>query len=92
MLPIIPYIFATYEYDKLIAIKPIERAELENNLFLYSTEKIDIEDCLWKDYIEVEEELKKGLYCQEYLILGQLPIDVIYDSKHQVLTIVPSFK
>lgn len=86
-LPYASYFLADPYYENLIRQKVKNKAEVESNLFFYSTRKIKIEDSLWgKRY-----KLKTDEYCQQYRILNQ-PIDVVYNSNDEVVTIFSSYE
>lgn len=84
----VPYLAASFEYERLVRADPETRAEIEDLLFLYRSRTIDIKSSEWGSGIE----LAPGQYCQQYLILGKEPIDVIYDEKDRVVHMLSSFE
>lgn len=84
----IPYIVANYQYEKLIEKNNLTKEDVENSLFLYSANKINISDSLWgKNY-----QLSSGDSCWQYMILWSEPIDIVYDNNNKVKKIFASFE
>jgi hypothetical protein len=82
------YFLASYQFDGLTNNLPSRRGELESRLFWYSSRQIAITDSMWgKRY-----KLQQGQYCQQYNILGMMPIDVIYGGDDRVIHVMSSFE
>jgi len=80
----LPYLLADRQYEKLLALKPATRGQLETALFFTRHHAISKAQSDWGRHTAFNGQFER------YSILGE-PIDVVYDGDH-VLTILPSFE
>jgi hypothetical protein len=88
LYPAMSYWLADYEYNRLIRLHVGTKTEVERVLFLYSKHQIDIKKSLWAN----NYKLANGEVCYQYLILGREPIDIVFDSDGNVMTIASSYE
>jgi hypothetical protein len=70
------------------AARPTTKAELEQHLWFYSEHTISPSSSSWG----WDHRLKDGERMVQYLILGQAPLDVVYDSKDRLQAIYTSYE
>jgi len=88
VIEVLPYFFAIYKYDQLIATTSLTKDKVEKILLFSSHEKISINESLWGKYIQ----LNNNESCWQYMILWKEPIDIVYDENNSVIHIFESYE
>jgi|AntAceMinimDraft_17_1070374.scaffolds.fasta_scaffold292274_1 hypothetical protein len=82
------YFYASLLEYRWVKAEPKTKPELEQYLYLYSTEMIQPSQSMWGwDY-----ELKNDEKMVQYLLLWKAPLDVVYDSNDNIKMIYTSYE
>lgn len=83
-----PYLWAIYLESKWTQAKPTTQAEIETHLSLYRKYEIEPKDSDWgRNHI-----LAEGDRMIRYMILGNAPLDVVYNSSNHIVQIYASYE
>ncbi len=85
---LVAYLYALQLEDAWSVARPRNRRELEQHLYLYSTQTISPADSCWgKRYA-----LARGELMVRYSIAWHAPLDVVYDSSGNIRAIFTSYE